>query len=355
MAQAKTGTGRTLPRMLVVRVGWMTYYAGSKPGDERPIGGGAYTEDNVGHELYNFLDMDGKVYGYAQPAGKTETINLGRIDPAAKGDSLDNVLVIFVATNPNGGQFVVGWYRKAIVFRHKQRDPRRIFRTELFVHYLETATPDAVLLPLNEREKLPIPSGSDTPGRTNLFYAFDASGVQRNLDWLEQLVDFINAYEGENLLQTGSGGPEKAAVIAAESTTVSNSGQGFMRSASVRQAIELRAMKIARAHFNKHGWEVADHSATKPYDLLATKENQQLFIEVKGTQNDGSEIFLTSNEVKWAIEHHPQTALAVVTNIQVVDKKDNIRAKKGTLRLIQPWKPNDSALEPLAYKYQTGL
>lgn len=355
MTRAKIGTGRTLPRMLVTRVGWMTYYAGSLPGDEQPIGGGSYNEDNIGHELYNFLDLDGKLYGYAQPASKQETINLKRIDPTSKGDELDHTLVIFVASNPDGGQFVVGWYRNAVVYRHAQRDARRSYKGEVFVHYFEASTSQAVLLPLDERKAMPVPQGSGSIGQRNLFYVFEDSGVQRNLQWLEHLVDLVEAYDGENLLRTSRGGPEIAAVIAAESTEASNRAQGFLHSARIRQAIEWRAMAVTRTHFEKQNWKLDDHSATRPYDLLGTKADQRVFIEVKGTQSSGSEIFLTPNEVKWAKEHYPQTVLAVVTNIEVVEREDKIEAKKGNLHLFQPWKLNSTALEPLAYKFQTGL
>jgi len=41
-------------RVLLARIGYMTYYAGSQSGDERPKHGGAYNDGNIGHELYNF-------------------------------------------------------------------------------------------------------------------------------------------------------------------------------------------------------------------------------------------------------------------------------------------------------------
>jgi hypothetical protein len=54
-------------RVLFARIGWMKFYGGPVPGDERPIGGGGYNKSEVGHELYNFQETDGHLYGYFQP------------------------------------------------------------------------------------------------------------------------------------------------------------------------------------------------------------------------------------------------------------------------------------------------
>lgn len=54
-------------RILFARVGWMPLYRGKDPGDLEPVGGGAYTASNRGHECFNFLPVDGRVLGYFQP------------------------------------------------------------------------------------------------------------------------------------------------------------------------------------------------------------------------------------------------------------------------------------------------
>jgi hypothetical protein len=207
---------------------------------------------------------------------------------------------------------------------------------------------------LNARE-LSIPRGGGAIGQANVFYPHDGLGKQRNLLWLEQIVDFIDAYDGENLLQTTKGGPEEAAVKGAEVVETRWAGQGFLQASAVRQAIEQRAMTVAERYFLDHGWGAENHSASKPYDLLATKNEEETCVEVKGTQGDGSAIFLTPREVKWAREQHPCTALVVVTGIQVSDNEGQIEAQGGELHIMQPWYPDDASLEPLAYKFQTGL
>ena len=85
----------------------MKYYAGPQSGDERPKGGGRYNKENIGHEVFNFAEFDGRLYGYA-----AASINLKRIDPiAGAANKLEDVLLIFVAR-----QHIVGWYRDATVY-----------------------------------------------------------------------------------------------------------------------------------------------------------------------------------------------------------------------------------------------
>src|SRR5712692_5156020 len=79
-------------RVLFARIGYMKYYAGPQPGDERPKHGGKYNREKIGHEVYNFHRASGWVYGYVQPYIKERadvTLNLGRIDrSSAKKDTI---------------------------------------------------------------------------------------------------------------------------------------------------------------------------------------------------------------------------------------------------------------------------
>lgn len=45
----------------------MHFYSGPIPGDERPVGGGRYNKNKIGHEVYNFRGADQRLYGFFQP------------------------------------------------------------------------------------------------------------------------------------------------------------------------------------------------------------------------------------------------------------------------------------------------
>jgi hypothetical protein len=38
-------------RLLFARIGYMKFYCGRQPGDDKPRHGGSYNVENVGHEL----------------------------------------------------------------------------------------------------------------------------------------------------------------------------------------------------------------------------------------------------------------------------------------------------------------
>ena len=48
-------------KILFARIGWMKFYSGSQPGDERPIG--EYNKKHKGGEIYNFKSFGSYLYG----------------------------------------------------------------------------------------------------------------------------------------------------------------------------------------------------------------------------------------------------------------------------------------------------
>lgn len=129
-------------------------------------------------------------------------------------------------------------------------------------------------------------------------------------------------------------------------------GQGPGLSSAERSLVERRAMEVATLHFQKNGWTVEDVSAASPYDLLCWHEAKMLLrrVEVKGSTGAASAVILTRNEVLEARADPEAATLAIVHAI----KLDRRRAKAagGVLRIINPWKPDDGALRPIAYRYE---
>ena len=79
------------------------------------------------------------------------------------GDTLNDVLVVFVATDPkHGGQRIVGWYDNATVYRHYQvsKDKRR----KSFDYFIESKADDAVRVP-EKRRNFVVPGGKATDTR----------------------------------------------------------------------------------------------------------------------------------------------------------------------------------------------
>jgi hypothetical protein len=126
------------------------------------------------------------MYGCVQPPGKKNVpyndriIRIERLGTTPESSFVDAVLVGWAARKPEGGTYVVGWYKNAIVFRKWQKPPqgsRREYRGEPLGYYVRAAANDCILLPLDERI-LRVPRASDPEnrgkggiGQANLWYA----------------------------------------------------------------------------------------------------------------------------------------------------------------------------------------
>lgn len=66
---------------------------------EKPLGGGKYNENNIGYEVYNYLWYKGNYYGFVE-VGINNSIHVERLC-GEKADYAENIMVIWVATNPN--------------------------------------------------------------------------------------------------------------------------------------------------------------------------------------------------------------------------------------------------------------
>jgi len=136
-----------------------------------------------------------------------------------------------------------------------------------------------------------------------------------------------------------------------EESDVARSRQGFRQSPAARKAIEERAMKQARDHFENEGWNVDDVHKTRPYDLVCTKNGEELRVEVKGSTTSAAEVILTRNEVDHAKIRYPNVCLFVVANIVLDMKEDGAHCDGGEATLFRPWRVDDDALKPLAFSY----
>jgi len=334
-------------RVLFVRIGWMTFYQGPQPGDERPSGGGKYNRENVGHEVYNFKVIDGRCFGHFEPSGKaafhaSKRVRLERVDPYASGDVLDDVLVVFTATRPReGGQVVVGWYRNATLHRYRQMCERPDIQG--YGYYCQASKENVVLLPTKARTWL-IQNKDRSLGQSNVCYTLDQRGRAKGLPWQEESVRIITKYAGENLL-------ENPIIEAEELVATFSGGQGFGLNPEERRAVEAYAMRHAVKDFKRRGFSVKDTHLHQPYDLECAKRGQKLYVEVKGTTGSGDHVFLTKNEVTHALAYPNESALYVISGVELGSTEKGPVATGGKPLCIVPWRPEKKRLKALQYQY----
>jgi hypothetical protein len=344
-------------RILFARVGWMPLYRGKEAEDLKPVGGGSYNATNRGLECFNFLPVEGRVFGYFQPqlqpkerlAMNPSSIHLEKIDAGITGNVLTDVLVIFVARNPDkGGQYVVGWYPNATVHRYEQESSAKA--REGVGYYLENDSSTAVLIPHLERD-FPINQGKGGFGQANICYRYDEKGNLKDAAWMDTAVEYALTYDRDNVVKNPA--CENDTRIANILNAQIESGAGFQSNPLIRKRIEEYSMEWARQRLQKMGLDPVDKHKTKPYDFLCKHLGSDLFVEVKGTQTDGTSVFLTPGEVRHA-KANPNTALFVVFGVTVRGSR-NPKISGGEERLVMPLDLNVGKLEPHGFTYALHL
>jgi hypothetical protein len=171
------------------------------------------------------------------------------------------------------------------------------------------------------------------------------------------LLQMLGLAADEPATETQSASPDVSDAVAAVDQ-ISEPRRKFSRrlSAAENKAIEEQAVRVARQHFESElGYQTVDVGATESYDVHATKGDEVVKVEVKGTTTNGASIVLTRNEVQLHRAAHPNNALAVVRNIVLDRSSDEPVGTGGELVLVRPWKIDESGLSAIAYEYRTGI
>lgn len=329
----------------------MKFYNGPQAGDDRPVGGGSHNDQNIGHEVCNFQNLDRQCYGYFKPAGARERVNLARIEPGFGEEFIESTLVIFIARHPHEEcQVIIGWYDKATVFDCIRTLPDE--RRGGYGYLCTTSAEHACLVPTARRAQR-VPHGRGGMGQANVKYVLNEKGKRIATDWIEEAIGYVNAYEGENTFLEDRAEAEDAILAAAEVAVAGRRGQQFGGSAPERKAVEMQAMEAAVRHFTDLGY-TCDPSVhkTKSYDVLCKKNNRELHVEVKGTQGKPVSVFLTRGEVKHARNQKSSCALFVLHDIKLHRKGEKVSATGGEPFVILPWELDEASLESLAYEYR---
>src|ERR1035437_6533798 len=332
-------------RILFVRVGWMKFYSGAQPGDERPVGGGSYNKRHKGGEIFNFKNYKSWLYGSFALVMSATYVNLSRIKPGYEGNSLSDVLIVFFSQHydKKSGQVVIGWYNKSII----SSDWGKINVNGIERWYRAKAKiKDSVLLPSYNRT-IKIPRGKNTPGQSNTFYIYNSDGSLKKNKWLQNVLSFVNNYDGPNLLTT----PESEAYEQIENNLLEEleiSGtQGKLLDSAARKVIENRAMNAAIKYYKLKGYSVENVSAKKSYDLYCTKKYKKYYVEVKGSLLTIDRIILTPNEVEYAVKNNKSMKLFILHNIKLTKNKRKYRATGGTNMIYDHWKIDKKKLNPV--------
>jgi hypothetical protein len=344
---------RGMNLVLFARVGWMRWYRGPQQGDEKPIGGGKYNRDSLGHEAFNFLPINGRVLGYFQPQLQPKerqdtnpsTIALERIQAGFVGGSLTGVLTVFFATDPEqGGQKIVGWFRASTVHRYSQESSLKA--RNRFSYFIEASKSDAVLVPEDRRE-FSLPGGKGGAGTANVCYVLEQDGEPKSSAWIADALDYINTYALENAVQSPAS--ETDAAIGNNIAATIENAAGFQSNPLIRKAIEKYAMDWAARYLTKLRYPYRDTHKNKPYDFICLVDGAEVYVEVKGMQDNGKAISLTPREVEHA-QKNRNFALIIVHSVKVKGERKPV-VSGGELVFLHPWDIRKGTLEPRGFVY----
>lgn len=296
-------------KMIFFRIGWMVRYCGKDSGDKIAGGGDFVKKNGYGHEIFNFRDCNGTVYGYVQPSrGGSKSapkLEISRLGATSKATCVNDVLVVWVAHSEKlNSHVVVGWYKHATLYREAQKPPphaNREYNGEVFDYYASSATANAILLPVNERLH-PIPQGKKGGmGQANVWYADNPeqhSEAQRDqhLKVRSDVLKFISNYVIHPAKQERNGiKPTQADPL-------------------LRQRVERDAVEVTIKHYERLGYTVDSvENDNVGWDLEAVHDGLKLLIEVKGLSGSDLSVELTPNEYEQMKRNRDSYQLCVVT------------------------------------------
>lgn len=288
-------------RMVFFRVGWMDHYQGITENDTISSGGAYIAQHGFGHEIFNFQPFQGAMYGYVQPPSRRDRwnaakINLARLGAMADHRSIPNVLVVWVATSPLGGAFLVGWYKNATLYRDWQSPPSASARrySDMDCGYYVTATSeDVVLLPPDERVFSIPQKGKGNFGQSNIWYADDHEVNQ------QLRLNVLQYIESRQLPRVPN--PQVSAPRQPDPYR--------------RQQVERIAVEMTVAYFTRLSYRVDSvEQDNLGWDLNAVLGNRHLRLEVKGLSGAQLVVELTANEYAAAKNYKESYRVCVVAN-----------------------------------------
>ncbi|MBC7907094.1 MAG: DUF3883 domain-containing protein [Rhodospirillaceae bacterium] len=256
----------------------MNHYRG--PEDDIYAGGFDYPQEHgFGHELFNFMPVNGTCYGYVQT--RTGIINIDSLGADGDDTFIDDVTVIWTAPKKEGGRYVVGWYKGARVHRQFEqgRVRGRTVEGERVGYLIEAPADQCTLIAADDRDFAVPHHGPGLPGTASVFYP---EGKAQIAGWLANALAFIEAWDGPAIgLEQGGG-------------LVGGKGWPPNTDPAHRALVEQHAIDETKRQL---GDITADRQeACCGWDLEFLRDGRTLCVEVKGLSGAEVAVELTPNE-----------------------------------------------------------
>ncbi len=284
--------------ILILHTAWMRSYRGLA--NDQPIGTFAHMlEGGVPHEIYNFYPRGKFLFGYAPV--RHGNINISRLGAPDGAESISNITVVWTATSPEGGRYIVGWFKNATVFARLQgrttsEAERKILGSDSYFS-VKARVNDCKLLPLDERTFFFPTRKPKFPGSSPAYYADQTLPP----DWLRRLKRYLDTQARDTIS------------IKRPPTTLG----GRSADPVFRKKVEEAAVRTVTKYYRAIGYTVVSHERDNlGWDLTATLGMKVLHLEVKGLSGTQAVVEVTPNEYKTmhGREYLATYRLCIVTN-----------------------------------------
>lgn len=186
-------------RILFCNIAWLSYYD-DLHANEIPMNGGKYVKENkFAHESWNFQYENGKCYGFVNLQG---TLQIHKYFNGVRSTDnyVNDVLVVWVATNENYETRIVGWYKNATVYKNTIKKPIFTVNDSEYFYNIVAEAKDCFLVSegnrnfkINRATKVGEGKGF---GRSNVWYA-DSEYAKKYI--VPDVIDYIENYDGYGL------------------------------------------------------------------------------------------------------------------------------------------------------------
>jgi len=126
-------------------------------------------------------------------------------------------------------------------------------------------------------------------------------------------------------------------------------GQGIVADALRRKKIEDAAQERLMEHYRHSGFTVTDTRYGNPFDAIAQRGDQLVYLEAKGTQSNGSTVRVTRDEVAHARVNAGHCKMGIWSGIRF-NGDGEVDPTSGSFKVI-PFEPDDDDLFPISYDW----
>lgn len=238
---------------------------------------GHMADGSTPHEIFNFKPTKGRCYGYAPV--RNGRINLQKLGAESGVEKLNDVLVVWTATHPEGGRYIIGWYDGAAVYaEHQERPATEETRSVVDDLHYSVEAPAGVchLLPIDERVFAVPTMKEGYPGISPAFYP-EGNAPE---EWVRKLREYV---------ATGS----------MPTAEPSDTDGGRAVDPDHRKKVEMAAIGMVTKHYESLRYAVISREKDNTgWDLEARRGDLLLRLEVKGLSGGIPFVEITPNEYK---------------------------------------------------------